>query len=195
MRGRSGRRRDLLALQVGDGLDRVVAHPELRRRVLDVVDEEDLALPARREVGDDGAGREHVEAAADHGLEKLEAGRELGQLELEAALGPRTRLLADPDLAVDGGRVQVADAQLRLGLREDRAGEAGERGGGGGGAGPEEGSAAKGHVISCGVVVVYRSGAGADCLACASYSSLTSARMRARSSVKRRSSWIDAWRG
>ena len=55
----------------------ILAHPELRGRELDVVDEEHLALAARREVGDDGAGREHVEAAADHGLEQLEAGREL----------------------------------------------------------------------------------------------------------------------
>ena len=119
VRGGAGRRRDLLALQVGDRLDRVVADPELRGRVLDVVEQEDAALAARREVGDDGAGREDVEAAADHRLEQLEAGRELDQLHVEAALGPRARLLAEPDLAVDGGRVQVADAQLgaRLGER------------------------------------------------------------------------------
>ena len=127
MRGGAGRRRDLLALEVGDRLDRIVADPELRGRVLDVVEQEDAALAARREVGDDGAGREDVEAAADHRLEQLEAGRELDQLEVEAALRPRARLLAEPDLAVDRGRVQVADAQLGARLREGVGGEAGER--------------------------------------------------------------------
>ena len=112
VRGGAGRGRDLLALQVGERLDRVVAHPELRGRVLDVVEQEDLALAARREVGEHRAGRQHVEAAADHGLEELEAGRELAQLEIEALLGPGARLLAEPDLAVDRRRVQVADAQL-----------------------------------------------------------------------------------
>jgi hypothetical protein len=139
VRGGAGGGGDLLALQVGDRLDRVVAHPELRGRVLDVVEQEHLALAARREVGDDGAGRQHVEAAADHRLEQLEAGGELDQLEVEAALGPRARLLAEPDLAVDRRRVQVADAQLGARLRHGGGGEAAERGRAGG---LEKGSAA-----------------------------------------------------
>jgi hypothetical protein len=145
VRGSPGRRRDLLALQVGDRLDRIVAHPELRGRVLDVVQQEDAALAARREVGDDGAGRQDVEAAADHRLEQLEAGRELDQLHVQPALGPGARLLAEPDLAVDRGRVEVADAQLGARLREGVGGETGERCGAGGGAGLKNGSATKGH--------------------------------------------------
>jgi len=123
----------------------VVANPELRGRVLDVVEQEDAALAARRKVGDDGAGREDVEAAADHRLEQLEAGRELDQLHVEAALRPRARLLAEPDLAVDRGRVQVADAQLGARLREGVGGESRQSCGAGSGPGVKNGSAAKGH--------------------------------------------------
>ena len=145
MRGRAGRRRDLLALEVADRLDGIVADPELCGGVLDVVEQEDAALAARREVGDDGAGRKDVEAAADHGLEELEAGRELDQLQIEPAFAPRARLLAEPDLAIDGRRVQVADPQLGARLREGVGGEAGEHCRAGDGAGAKNGSAAKGH--------------------------------------------------
>ena len=87
MRGGAGRGGDPLALQVLERLDALVgAHPELRGRDLDVVDQKHLALSARGEIREHGAGREHVEAAADQGLEDFEAGVELAQFQIEALL-------------------------------------------------------------------------------------------------------------
>ena len=107
----------LPALQVGEVLDPLVLpHPELRGGELDVVDQEDLALTAGREIRHDGAGGQHVEAAADHRLEQLEAGGELDRLELDALASRSAVVDAGPDLAVHRRRVQVAQLDLGLGL-------------------------------------------------------------------------------
>src|SRR6516164_11658046 len=119
MRRRSRRCRDPLALEVGERLDALVGmHPELRGRDLDIVDQKHLALAARGEIRKHGAGGEHIKAAADQRLEKLEAGVELAQLELESLAVERAPVHAGPDLTIDGERVQIADADLRPGLRE-----------------------------------------------------------------------------
>ena len=86
-------------------------------RDLDVVDQKDLALPARREVGEHGAGGEHVKAATDQSLEDFEAGVELAKLQIEALFVKTATVHACPDLAVDGNRMQIADTNLGFGLR------------------------------------------------------------------------------
>ncbi len=96
----------------------VGAHPELRGRNLDVVDEEHLALAAGREVRKHGAGGEHVEAAANQRLEDFEAGVELAQLKVEPLLLEGAAVHAGPDLAVDRDGVEIADTHLGLGLRD-----------------------------------------------------------------------------
>ena len=75
---------------------------------------------------------EHVEAAADHGLEELEAGLELLELRLEAVLVEGAEMIGEPHLAVDGQRVQVADADLGLGLRDGGRAEGRDAGDGAG---------------------------------------------------------------
>jgi hypothetical protein len=92
--------------QVGEGLDALVlADPQVRRREFDVVGEEHLALAACGEIGDHRAGREHVDAAADHRLEQFESRRELDEIGLDAVRGKRAAIHAEPDLSVDGQRV------------------------------------------------------------------------------------------
>ena len=87
MRGGAGRGRDPLALEIVERLDALVgAHPELRGRHLDVVDQKYLALSAGREVRQHRTGRQHVEAAADQRLKDFEAGVELAQFQIEALL-------------------------------------------------------------------------------------------------------------
>ncbi len=124
VRRRARRRRNLLALEVGEAVDALVpAHPQLRGRELDVVHEEHLPLPAGGEVRDDGAGDQHLDAAADHRLEQLEAGGELHEIELDVVLPERAPVDAEPDLAVHGERMQVADLHLRAGLGDGRRAE------------------------------------------------------------------------
>ena len=134
MRGGAGRGCDPLAFQILERLDALIgAHPELRGRHFDVVDQEHLALSARRKVRQHRAGRQHVEAAADQRLENLEAGVELAQFEIEALLVEDAAVHAGPDLAVDGDRMQIADADFGLGLRDGGRGsrKAAERDAGG----------------------------------------------------------------
>ena len=119
MGGGAGRRGDALALQILERLDALVgAHPELRGRHLDVVDQEHLALSARRKIRQHRTRRQHVEAAADQGLEDFEAGIELAQFQIEALLLEGAAVHAGPDLPVDGDGMQIADANLGLGLRD-----------------------------------------------------------------------------
>jgi len=95
-------------------------HPQLRGREFDVVDEEHLALAARREIRDHRARHQHLDAAADHRLEELEARGELHEVELDVVLREIAAVDSGPDLAVDRQRVQVADLHLRAALRDGR---------------------------------------------------------------------------
>ena len=123
MGGGAGRGGDALALQIRERLDALIgAHPELGGRHFDVVDQEYLALSARREIRQHGTGRQHVEAAADQGLEDLKAGVELAQFQIEALLFERAAVHPGPDLPVDGDRMQIADANFGLGLGDGRRG-------------------------------------------------------------------------
>ena len=115
MRGGAGRGRDPLALQVLEGFDALIgADPELGGRHLDVVDQEDLALSARRKIRKHGPGGQHVEAAADQGLKDLEPGVELAQFQLESLLVEDAAVHSGPDLTVDRHRMQIAHANFRL---------------------------------------------------------------------------------
>ena len=78
VRGGAGRGCDSLSLEIGERFDAwsertqswaVATSMSLIKKY--------LALSARRKVREHGAGREHVEAAADHRLEEFEAGVEL----------------------------------------------------------------------------------------------------------------------
>ena len=128
MCGGAGRCRDPLTLEIGERFDALVAmHPELRGRDFDIIDQEHLALAARREIRQHGAGREHVQAAADQCLEDFEAGVELAQLKLDAVLVEEALVYSRPDLAVDGNRVKVADTDFGLCLCQRGRGETAKR--------------------------------------------------------------------
>ena len=71
-----------------------------------------FALAARREIGENGPGREHVYAASGHGLKGFEPGLELDVLHLEIVLLPEPLRLREPDLAVYRQRVQIAQSDL-----------------------------------------------------------------------------------
>ncbi len=145
MGGRAGRRRDLFALQVGYGLDRIVAHPELGSAIFDVVHKKNLALAARGKIRNDRAGGQHIEAAAYHGLKDLKARGEHDGLQFQAMLGIASHLQSQPQVPVDSGRMQVADAQLLAGLADDGRGDSRD---GRGNAGLEYGSAVQFHGVS-----------------------------------------------
>ena len=195
MRGGAGRGGDPLALQVRERLDALVgAHPELRGRDFDVVDQEYLALSARREVRQHRAGRQHVEAAADHGLEDLEAGVELAQFEIEALLveacrgpcrsrsGRRRRPCAD-------SRREPWSWPARWPARE--AANAAERG-----AGRRGQKLSSIHGVSSVLLCDYSENeAGRSCACCARYSLITSSRMWLRSSPNSGRSCSDSSRG
>ena len=177
MRGGAGGGGDALALEIGKGLD-LVAHPQLRGGELDRVGEEHLALTARREVGDDRARREHVEAAADHGLEQLQSGLEQLEFGLEPVLVEGAEMVGEPHLAIDGQRVQVADADLGLGLRDGRRADGRDAGQGAGAL--QECSAVDDHgfpPLRLDQVIAVRAAAPA-----AAYSCMTRSRTWARSS-------------
>ena len=194
MCGGAGRRRDPLALQVLERLDALVgAHPELRGSDLDVVDQEHLALSARREVREYGTGRQHVEATADQGLEDFKPGIELAQFEIEALLLEGAAVHAGPDLSVNRDRVQIADANFGLGLRDGRA--------------PEQTAELRGRRLWSGIVVdpwhllhtvfcdYSENEAGRICACCARYSLMTSSLMWLRSSPNSGRSCSNSSRG
>ena len=77
-----------------------------------------MPCPRAGKVRQHGAGRQHVEAASDQGLEYLKAGIELTQFEVEPLFVKKPAVHPGPDLAVDRDRMQIADADLGLGLRD-----------------------------------------------------------------------------
>src|SRR6185503_19855778 len=131
--GRAARGRNLFPLQILDARDALIGmHPDLPGRVLEIVDQEHLALATRGKVGEHAAGREHVEASADERLEELDAGRKLARLDIQPRLLPGAEVLREPQLRVYRKHHEIADAHLRALLREKRTGGAhGERSGAG----------------------------------------------------------------
>ena len=174
MSRRAGRGRNALTLQVREALDALVlADPELGGRELDIVDEEHLALAACGKVGKHGASREHVEAAADHGLEKLEPGVELTQLEVESLLCEALPLHPDPDLTVDRKRVEIADPHLPGALAKARKRRAVSRCA----RCQSEGLSAVDHDCPPWAPVHSESAAGRACFCCAWNSAITASRI------------------
>src|ERR1700676_1221030 len=109
MRCRPRGSRDALAAQIGKLLDTLVfAHPKLRRGEFDRIDEEHLALTARRKVRDHRSGRQHVDAATCHGREQLDAGLEFLELRVETVLRPCPEMVCQPYLSIDGQSVKIA---------------------------------------------------------------------------------------
>ena len=129
---------------------------------------------------------EHVDAAADHRLEELEPGRELHEIELDARASRSATVDAEPDLAVDRERVQVADLHLRARLRDRRRAE--RRGT------PTDAAACRILRLIFIVVLLWsgRFSLRADCCACAAYSLITRSRICERSSLNSRVSCSDS---
>lgn len=158
MGGRSERRCDLFALEIGEGSHpHVWIDPELGRREFDAVDEEGLALATRREVGDDRAGGQHVDRPADHCLEDLKSGVELREGRLQALFFPEAVMLGGPYLPVDRERMKIADAD-RIGRTcSSNEGRGGKGHQAAGGSGLEQVSSVQRHEILpfCAAVIVF----------------------------------------
>ena len=83
--------------------------PDLPSCVFEIVDQEDFALSARREVRQNAARRQHVQAAPDQCLEQLHPGCKFMRLDLKARAFPTLEMIGQPHMRINAQNVQVAD--------------------------------------------------------------------------------------
>ena len=154
-----------------------------------------LPWPRAGKLETHGAGGQHVEAAADHGLEQLEAGRELDQLEVEAAAWPscptagRARSGRRPPACAGSRRCTLVRAWAKAPAAKPASAAA---------AAPAWRRVLRRRVMVrllwCRVAIerINRRSCAPACRACASYSCITRSRICARSAAKRGSSCTDS---